>query len=193
MQDDAVSSTALYDHGWQRVSMHLAQPLDHATTLGQERDIPLAQEKISWRYRPWVSGFTLTPLQTMISANWPNVVILTHWGAHEHILRGLQRGDGDDVVSAGASAMFAPACGRRSGGPREKTSAGRGSDPHERTRQSAQQEQERTSPSEPPTFLAVAPRFVVRALNLALSYDARLGVRIEGHVRAQARSRRSSY
>jgi hypothetical protein len=40
--------------------------------------IPLAQEKFSWRQRPWISGFALTPIQTMISASWPNVVILTH-------------------------------------------------------------------------------------------------------------------
>jgi oligopeptide transport system substrate-binding protein len=40
--------------------------------------IPISQEKYSWRQRPWVSGFALTPLQTMIDVNWPNVVILTH-------------------------------------------------------------------------------------------------------------------
>jgi peptide/nickel transport system substrate-binding protein/oligopeptide transport system substrate-binding protein len=40
--------------------------------------IPLTQEKASWRQRPWVSGFTLTPIQTVVSANWPNVVILAH-------------------------------------------------------------------------------------------------------------------
>jgi oligopeptide transport system substrate-binding protein len=40
--------------------------------------IPLSQEKFSWRQRPWVSGFALTPLQTMIDVNWPNVVILAH-------------------------------------------------------------------------------------------------------------------
>jgi oligopeptide transport system substrate-binding protein len=40
--------------------------------------ISISQEKYSWRQRPWVSGFALTPLQTMIDVNWPNVVILTH-------------------------------------------------------------------------------------------------------------------
>jgi oligopeptide transport system substrate-binding protein len=40
--------------------------------------IPISQEKYSWRQRPWVSGFALTPLQSMIDVNWPNVVILTH-------------------------------------------------------------------------------------------------------------------
>jgi oligopeptide transport system substrate-binding protein len=40
--------------------------------------IPLAQEKVAWRQRPWVSGFALTPIQTMIDMNWPNVVILAH-------------------------------------------------------------------------------------------------------------------
>ena len=40
--------------------------------------IPISQEKYSWRQRPWVSGFVLTPLQSMIDVNWPNVVILTH-------------------------------------------------------------------------------------------------------------------
>jgi oligopeptide transport system substrate-binding protein len=40
--------------------------------------IPLSQEKVSWRQRPWVSGFALTPIQTMIDTNWPNVVILAH-------------------------------------------------------------------------------------------------------------------
>jgi peptide/nickel transport system substrate-binding protein/oligopeptide transport system substrate-binding protein len=40
--------------------------------------IPISQEKYSWRQRPWVSGFALTPLQTMIDVNWPNVIILTH-------------------------------------------------------------------------------------------------------------------
>jgi peptide/nickel transport system substrate-binding protein/oligopeptide transport system substrate-binding protein len=40
--------------------------------------IPISQEKYSWRQRPWVSGFALTPLQTMIDVNWPNVVILDH-------------------------------------------------------------------------------------------------------------------
>ncbi len=40
--------------------------------------IPISQDKYSWRQRPWVSGFALTPLQTMIDTNWPNVVILAH-------------------------------------------------------------------------------------------------------------------
>jgi peptide/nickel transport system substrate-binding protein/oligopeptide transport system substrate-binding protein len=40
--------------------------------------IPISQEKYSWRQRQWVSGFALTPLQTMIDTNWPNVVILAH-------------------------------------------------------------------------------------------------------------------
>jgi peptide/nickel transport system substrate-binding protein/oligopeptide transport system substrate-binding protein len=40
--------------------------------------IPISQEKYSWRQRQWVSGFSLTPLQTMIDTNWPNVVILAH-------------------------------------------------------------------------------------------------------------------
>jgi oligopeptide transport system substrate-binding protein len=40
--------------------------------------IPISQEKASWRQRPWVSGFALTPIQTMIDTNWPNVVILNH-------------------------------------------------------------------------------------------------------------------
>jgi hypothetical protein len=40
--------------------------------------IPISQEKYSWRQRPWVSGFALTPLQSMIDVNWPNVVILAH-------------------------------------------------------------------------------------------------------------------
>jgi len=40
--------------------------------------IAISQDKYSWRQRPWVSGFALTPLQTMIDINWPNVVILAH-------------------------------------------------------------------------------------------------------------------
>ncbi|HEY7022170.1 MAG TPA: peptide ABC transporter substrate-binding protein [Ktedonobacterales bacterium] len=40
--------------------------------------IAISQDKYSWRQRPWVSGFALTPLQTMIDVNWPNVVILAH-------------------------------------------------------------------------------------------------------------------
>jgi peptide/nickel transport system substrate-binding protein/oligopeptide transport system substrate-binding protein len=40
--------------------------------------IPLAQEKFSWRQRPWVSGFALTPITSTIDTNWPNVVILAH-------------------------------------------------------------------------------------------------------------------
>jgi peptide/nickel transport system substrate-binding protein/oligopeptide transport system substrate-binding protein len=43
--------------------------------------IPISQEKASWRQRPWVSGFALTPIQTMIDTNWPNVVILAHEGS----------------------------------------------------------------------------------------------------------------
>jgi peptide/nickel transport system substrate-binding protein/oligopeptide transport system substrate-binding protein len=40
--------------------------------------LPLQQEKFTWRQRPWVSGFGLTSLGTMVDTNWPNVVILTH-------------------------------------------------------------------------------------------------------------------
>jgi peptide/nickel transport system substrate-binding protein/oligopeptide transport system substrate-binding protein len=40
--------------------------------------IPISQEKYSWRQRDWVSGFALTPLQSMIDTNWPSVVILAH-------------------------------------------------------------------------------------------------------------------
>jgi peptide/nickel transport system substrate-binding protein/oligopeptide transport system substrate-binding protein len=40
--------------------------------------IPISQETFSWRQRSWVSGFALTPIQTVIDTNWPNVVILEH-------------------------------------------------------------------------------------------------------------------
>jgi oligopeptide transport system substrate-binding protein len=46
--------------------------------ISQVGVIPLTQEKFSWRQRPWVSGFALSPIQTMIDTNWPNVVILAH-------------------------------------------------------------------------------------------------------------------
>jgi peptide/nickel transport system substrate-binding protein/oligopeptide transport system substrate-binding protein len=46
--------------------------------INQVGVIPISQEKVSWRQRPWVSGFALTPIQTMVSANWPNVVMLEH-------------------------------------------------------------------------------------------------------------------
>jgi ABC-type transport system substrate-binding protein len=40
--------------------------------------VPIEQAKFSWRERPWVSGFALTPLQLMIDTDWQNVVILAH-------------------------------------------------------------------------------------------------------------------
>jgi oligopeptide transport system substrate-binding protein len=40
--------------------------------------IPYAQEKSSWRLRPWVQGFGLNEVLLMEDADWPNVYILAH-------------------------------------------------------------------------------------------------------------------
>ena len=40
--------------------------------------IPFAQEKSSWRLRPWVQGFGLNEVLLMEDVDWPNVYILAH-------------------------------------------------------------------------------------------------------------------
>ena len=40
--------------------------------------IPYAQEKSSWRLRPWVQGFGLNEVLLMEDVDWPNVYILAH-------------------------------------------------------------------------------------------------------------------
>jgi peptide/nickel transport system substrate-binding protein/oligopeptide transport system substrate-binding protein len=40
--------------------------------------IPLDQPKWYWLQRPWVTGFGLNSLLTMVDLNWPNVAILSH-------------------------------------------------------------------------------------------------------------------
>ena len=40
--------------------------------------IPYAQEKSSWRLRPWVQGFGLNEVLNMEDVDWPNVYILAH-------------------------------------------------------------------------------------------------------------------
>jgi len=40
--------------------------------------IPLDQEKIAWRLRPWVQGFALNQLFNMEDLDWSNVYIEAH-------------------------------------------------------------------------------------------------------------------
>ena len=40
--------------------------------------IPYAQERLSWRLRPWVTGFRLNELLIMEDVDWPYVSITVH-------------------------------------------------------------------------------------------------------------------